>query len=92
MPHIVVSVALVTGGKCRFLRKAHLRGLRRCSDQLFLNGRLTRPDKLGRTTWRFRRKVSLPIGRYVVSVRGVNLNHKREFVARSSNSAGFTLR
>ena len=88
---VLVSVGLVAHGKCRFLgANGRLGKARKCSKAVFLAAKVKNgPGKL--TSWTFKKKVSLPLGRYVVAVRGVDPKGHRELIPRTTNNASFIL-
>ena len=87
----LVPIGLVAHGKCRFLgANGRLGKARKCSKAVFLAAKVKNgPRKL--TSWTFKKKVSLPLGRYVVAVRGVDPKGHRELIPRTTNNASFIL-
>lgn len=69
---VLVAVALVDRGRCRFLgSNGRLRGARRCGRPVWLRARGTR-------AWALRRRAALPAGTYRVWVSGVDAAGNRE--------------
>ena len=66
---------------------------RECGKRVYLPAHLSRGiNRKGWTSWSLKRKIHLPNGRYVISVRAIGADGVPERIARSSNSAAFMLR
>jgi Subtilase family len=91
---VQVSVARVSRGRCRFLGANGRLGKRvKCAKRRYLTAHLTSGvGKQGRTRWSLKRRVHLSNGRYLIASRAFGAPGLVERTARSSNSAGVTLR
>jgi hypothetical protein len=92
---VLVSIARISGGgRCRFVRgNGRLGSTRACNRPQYLSARiLKKRGQRNKTLWELNRRVHLPAGRYVVTVRGVDANGHRETQSRSTNSKTFTLK
>jgi hypothetical protein len=92
---VLVSIARIAGrGRCRFVRgNGRLGSTRACNKPQYLTARiLKKRGERDKTLWDLNRRVRLPAGRYVVTVRGVDAAGHRETQSRSTNTKTFRLR
>jgi hypothetical protein len=92
---VLVSVARIGGrGRCRFVRgSGRLGATRPCNKPQYLRARiLKKRGQRDKTLWSLSKRVRLPVGSYVVTVRGVDASGHRETQSRSTNTKTFTLR
>jgi hypothetical protein len=90
-----VSVARVSGGKCRYLgQKGGLGRPTACAKRRYLTAHLTPGvGRKLRTRWSVKRfKVQLPSGRYTIATRALGRDGLVERTFRSSNTASYHLR
>jgi hypothetical protein len=91
---VLVSIARVEAGGCRFLRRGGRLGRSRaCARPQYLAARIRSiRGHRNKTLWALDLPVRLPRGGYVVSVRGIDATGRHETVSRPTNTATFLLR
>jgi hypothetical protein len=91
---VLVTIARVEAGGCRFLRRSGRLGrARACAQPQSLAARIRSiRGHRNKTLWALDLPVRLPRGGYVVSVRGIDATGRHETVSRPTNTATFLLR
>jgi hypothetical protein len=92
---VLVSIARISGhGRCRFVRgNGRLGSTRACNRPQYLSAHILKErGQRDKTLWELNRRVHLPAGSYVVTVRGIDAAGHRETQSRSTNSKTFKLR